>query len=475
MLFNSLTFCLFLPLVFALYWFACGRSLRTQNLLVVLASYVFYGWWDWRFLALIAFTSSWSYAAGMIEARRLEKGRDSSRLLVAVSLVVNFGILAYFKYANFFIDSAEGVLHALGFAADFPTLHIILPVGISFYTFQALSYTIDVYYRRIAPTRDVVAFFAFISFFPQLVAGPIERATNLLPQFQKTRTFDCDEALHGLCLMCYGLFKKMVVADTLALYVDKVFAMPDLYTSTTCLIGAFFFTLQIYCDFSGYSDCARGVARLFGFRLMVNFDRPYLATSFAEFWRRWHISLSTWFKDYVYIPLGGNRVSFGKILRNTWIVFLLSGLWHGASWTFVGWGGLHALFLTGGLLKRRFLPAAGNPSRFGNFLRGLFVFVGVSFAWIFFRARTFGDLGVYLRRLFSCQFPSSQMQLCAALGPMTFVFCWIAVGLLALSYLAPRDCAFKTPWGKVLYALLCLAAIVFLACPSGGEFIYFQF
>ena len=374
------------------------------------------------------------------------------------------------------------MLNALGFAAHPSSLQVILPVGISFYTFQALSYVLDVSRGTVKPTKDLVAFLAYVSFFPLLVAGPIERATNLLPQFLKPRRFDYDLATHGVCLFCYGLFKKMVVADTLALYVDKVFAMPALYSSVTCLIGTVFFALQIYCDFSGYSDCARGIAMGFGFKPMLNFDRPYLSTSFAEFWRRWHISLSTWFKDYVYIPLGGSRVPLLKILRNTWIVFLLSGLWHGASWTFVCWGALHATFLSLGILRRRlFAPGQSSPScpvrtaQAVRWLQRLVVFSGVCFTWIFFRAKTFGEVSDYIGELFAFKMPSSMMQLCAGLGPVVFAFCLASVGLLALSYLAPGDCAFKSVRGRFMFSLACLAAIAFIAGPAGGEFIYFQF
>lgn len=346
MLFNSATFFIFLMTVFAAYWMI--RERRAQNAFLLIASYVFYGWWDWRFLGLIIGCSAVNYWAGGYIAATKE--RTKRRLALATCCVVCLGTLGLFKYYNFFVES---LCCLFNMSAESLTMRLVLPVGISFFTFQALSYTIDIALSKLKPAASWVEFFAFIAFFPQLVAGPIERATNLLPQFQRPRQFDFDKAMHGLCLIGYGLFKKMVVADTLALYVDKAFYMPELYSSVTCIIAAIFFAIQIYCDFSGYSDVARGVAQLFGFKLMVNFDRPYLATSFADFWRRWHISLSTWFKDYVYIPLGGNRVPFWMIIRNLWIVFLLSGLWHGAAWTFVVWGGLHALFLTLGLVKRK--------------------------------------------------------------------------------------------------------------------------
>ena len=469
MLFNSVTFFIFLVIVFAAYWMI--RERRAQNAFLLIASYVFYGWWDWRFLGLIIGCSAVNYwAGGYIAATKV---RTKRRMALAACCIVCLGTLGLFKYYNFFVESLCCLFNV---SAESLTMRLVLPVGISFFTFQALSYTIDIALGKLRPAASWVEFFTFIAFFPQLVAGPIERATNLLPQFQKPRRFDFDEATHGLCLIGYGLFKKMVVADTLALYVDKAFYMPELYSSVTCIIAAFFFAIQIYCDFSGYSDVARGVAQLFGFKLMVNFDRPYLATSFADFWRRWHISLSTWFKDYVYIPLGGNRVPFWKIIRNLWIVFLLSGLWHGAAWTFVVWGGLHALFLTFGLIVRKVSKNAPPSQKLPHIIsKALFVNLGVVFAWIFFRAGSFELLARYMKVLFSCQFKTSMMALCAAMGPMTFAFCWIAVGLLAASYLMPRDCQFKTLKARVGYIVCCVVAIVWFAAPSGGEFIYFQF
>lgn len=321
MLFNSLAFALFLPVVFAVYWLL--RTRVWQNRFLLAASYFFYGWWDWRFLFLIAGCSAVNFVAGLIVARSAKPW--VRRMALCVCCVVCLGALGLFKYFGFFVQSFVDFLALAGIHVEPLTLHLLLPVGISFFTFQALSYTIDVYQGKLKATASWVEFFVFIAFFPQLVAGPIERATNLLPQFQRERRFDREAAEHGVCLMLYGLFKKTVVADLLALYVDKAFGNVGLYSSATALIGACFFSLQIYCDFSGYSDMARGMARLFGFELMLNFDRPYLSRSFSEFWRRWHISLSTWFKDYLYIPLGGNRVTPIKHLRNLWIVFWSRG------------------------------------------------------------------------------------------------------------------------------------------------------
>lgn len=341
MLFNSVEFLLFLPVVFLLYWYVF-RPLRWQNLFVVMASYVFYGWWDWRFLILIAFTTLCSYISGIL-LERAEGKRIRQKWISAANIIINLSILGVFKYYDFFGENFSALLRLFGMEADWVTLNIILPVGISFYTFQALSYTIDVYQHRIKPTHDITAFFAFISFFPQLVAGPIERATNLLPQMLKERTFNYAQAVDGCRQILWGFFKKMVIADNCALAVGQIW---DSYTEQSgfmLLMGGFFFTFQIYGDFSGYSDIAIGTARLFGINLMRNFNYPYFSRDIAEFWRRWHISLTTWFRDYIYIPLGGSRCSRWKVMRNTLIIFLVSGFWHGANWTFIVWGAYHAL------------------------------------------------------------------------------------------------------------------------------------
>lgn len=470
MLFNSLEFFAFLAIVFSAYWIM-KNSRKWQNVLLLVASYVFYGWWDVRFLSLIFLCSLVNFICGKLIYITHNKVVKASALTLCCMICV--GALCVFKYYNFFADSLKSILTLVGIKADFVTLNIVLPVGISFFTFQALSYTIDIALGKLKPSKSWVEFFAFIAFFPQLVAGPIERASNLLPQFQKDRSFSYENSLHGLCLMAYGLFKKMVVADTLAMYVDKIFYMPELYATPTCILAAFFFSLQIYCDFSGYSDVARGVAKLFGFELMLNFDRPYLSKSFAEFWRRWHISLSSWFKDYVYIPLGGNRVNVMKWIRNTMIVFLLSGLWHGAAWTFVIWGALHGAFLVVGGLKRKYFD--GIDSLMPNWMKILVVDIGVAFAWIFFRAGSFEKLTRFMKSLFAFNFKMTSMGLFGQLGPMTFLFIWIAVGLLILSYLCPRDCKFGSNRQSTFFLLVTIFAITFFAVPSGGEFIYFQF
>ena len=317
MLFNSIEFAIFLPIVFLLYWFAFKKNLKLQNLFIVVVSYIFYGWWDWRFLLLIAFTSFCSWGSGLL----IEKYRETpkkAKTINVLNIVLNLLILGVFKYYDFFVTSFANLF--LDGKTDGLLLKIILPVGISFYTFQALSYSIDVYRGKLKATHDIVQFFAFVSFFPQLVAGPIERATNLLPQFEKPRKFDYNEAVDGMRQILWGLFKKIVVADNCAVYVDQVFNTYQAQTGSTLLLAAILFTFQIYGDFSGYSDIAIGTAKLFGIRLMRNFNVPYFSRDIAEFWRRWHISLTTWFRDYVYIPLGGSRCSKAKVIRNTFVI-----------------------------------------------------------------------------------------------------------------------------------------------------------
>lgn len=344
MLFNSFEFLIFLPIVFILYWFVF-RGRRWQNLLIIIASYVFYGWWDWRFLFLIALTSLFSYWSGLL----LEYYKDNRRWQKAISagnITLNIAILCVFKYYNFFVENIDRLLSSmLNYHLDWVTMEIILPIGISFYTFQALSYTIDVYQKKLSATKDISEFFAYICFFPQLVAGPIERATNLLPQFQRDRKFDYAKAVDGSRQMLWGFFKKLVIADNCAIIVNTYWNQYQHCSGLGLFVLGTLFTFQIYCDFSGYSDIAIGCARLFGFNLMRNFNYPYFSRSIPEFWRRWHISLTTWFRDYIYFPLGGSRCNKWKIIRNVYIVWGISGLWHGASWHFVCWGLYHATLL----------------------------------------------------------------------------------------------------------------------------------
>jgi alginate O-acetyltransferase complex protein AlgI len=385
MLFNSLTYFFFLILVFALYWGILRKDFRWQNLMLFIASYCFYGWWDVRFLVLIFISSSVDYFLGkaIFNASTLQK----KRILLGLCMLINLGMLAFFKYYNFFTESFSLILTQLGMQSNLKTLNIILPVGISFYSFQSLSYSIDIYRGKIKPTNDFISFMTFVSFFPQLVAGPIERASDLLPQFLKARAFRKEHLISGFRFILYGLFKKMVIADRMAYFVDLVYDSPDSYNGTVLLAATFMFGIQIYCDFSGYSDIAIGSARLLGFDLMQNFRTPYLASSFRDFWRRWHISLSTWFRDYVYIPLGGNQVNQRRWIINILLTFTLSGLWHGASVTFLIWGFLHGLYLVVEQLISKF--AAWHKRL--NWLNLLITYVLVNLTWIFFRANSIED------------------------------------------------------------------------------------
>jgi len=395
MLFNSFSFAIFLPIVFLLYWFATGGKYKLQNILLLVASYYFYGCWDWRFLFLLIFSTGLDYFTGL----KMADARDNKwkKFWFWLSVCINLGFLGVFKYYNFFISSfAEGLTHA-GIHAHYSTLKVILPVGISFYTFHGLSYVIDIYNDRIKPERNFINYSVFVCFFPLLVAGPIERATHLLPQITRKRKFDYHKAVDGCRQILWGLFKKIVIADNCASYVNDIFNNYHTQTGSTLLIGAIFFAFQIYGDFSGYSDIAIGTARLFGIELLRNFAYPYFSRDIAEFWRRWHISLTTWFRDYLYIPLGGSRGGKWKAIRNTFIIFLVSGFWHGANWTFIVWGFFHALlFLPLLLLQKnrkntdliadgRWLPS--SKEMFQMFMTFQLVVLG----WIFFRANTISD------------------------------------------------------------------------------------
>ena len=405
MLFNSIDFAIFLPIVFILYWFVTNKDLRLQNLLIATSSYVFYGWWDWRFLSLILFSTIVDYSVG----RKLqnEENQAKRKILLWISILVNLGFLGFFKYYNFFLDNFISAFSFFGTEIKANSLNIILPVGISFYTFQTLSYTIDVYKRKLEPTKDFIAFSAFVSFFPQLVAGPIERATNLLPQFYNKRTFDYSKAVDGMRQILWGLFKKIVIADNCAEYTNLIFNNSADYSGSTLVLGAIFFTFQIYGDFSGYSDIAIGTSRLFGFNLMRNFAFPYFSRDIAEFWRRWHISLSTWFRDYLYIPLGGSREGTLMKVRNTFIIFIVSGFWHGANWTFVIWGALNAIYFLPLLLTKNnrnhiAIVAKGKwlPT-FREFVLMLITFGLTVLAWVFFRAENIGHAIQFISDIFT--------------------------------------------------------------------------
>ncbi|MDA7558643.1 MBOAT family protein [Flavobacteriaceae bacterium] len=405
MLFNSIAFLIFLPLVFLLYWCVFNKKLKYQNLYILIISYIFYGWWDWRFLLLIAFSSMLDFIIGLLLKK--EKSSTKRKLLLALSLTVNLGFLGFFKYYNFFIENFIAAMDSVGVQSNFYSLQIILPVGISFYTFQTLSYTIDIYRNRLEPSKSWIQFFAYVSFFPQLVAGPIERASNLLPQFYKSRVFNYKNAVLGSKQILWGFFKKIVLADSAAVFVNQIFDNSAELNGSTLFIGLVFFAFQIYGDFSGYSDIAIGTAKLFGFNLMQNFAYPYFSRDIAEFWRRWHISLSTWFRDYLYIPLGGSKGGTLMKIRNTFIIFIVSGFWHGANWTFVFWGFLNALFFIPLLLSnknRNHMDVIANDSLLPKpieLLRMLLTFVMISLTWVFFRADSMSHAFNYLFTIFS--------------------------------------------------------------------------
>jgi D-alanyl-lipoteichoic acid acyltransferase DltB (MBOAT superfamily) len=484
-LFNSLDFAVFLPIVFAAYWLAGRWGNGAQNLVTIAASYFFYAWWDWRFLSLIAVSSLTDYLVGLGFAR-VEQAR-TRRLLLVISLTVNLGLLGFFKYFGFFVEAFTDAFSLVGRPIDGWTLNIVLPVGISFYTFQTLSYTIDVYRRRVQPTRDLSAFFAYVSFFPQLVAGPIERASTLLPQFFSRRTFDQTAARGGLRQMLWGLFKKVVIADTAGVIVASVFASPESRSGWVLLLGVVLFSFQIYGDFSGYSDIAIGCARLFGISLRRNFAYPYFSRDIPEFWRRWHISLSTWFRDYLYIPIGGNRGSRWKRFRNVIVVFTVSGLWHGADWTFVVWGLIHGLLFLPSFLRRRHrrhldVVADGRllPKPL-DLLRMTVTFALVSLAWIPFRADGFGHALVYAERLVTTVFSTGSV---TDLGRFLAATEWSVLVFVALMIVMEwwrrrRNHGLEideVPVGLrwTIYLALLLIIIIFGRFER-VEFIYFQF
>ena len=469
MLFNSLEFMVFLPLVFLVYW---TLSRTKQNVFILAASYVFYGWWDWRFLGLIIFSSLVDFFVG----KRLESNDDQlkRRYLLSISLITNLGLLGFFKYFNFFIDSFADLLHSVGLQANIPTLQIVLPVGISFYTFQTLSYTIDVYRRRMRPTDDLLQFMAFVSFFPQLVAGPIERAERLLGQFEVERKFDLVAAKDGSRQILWGFFKKVVIADGLAVHIEAAYSNPDA-SALQLALATIFFAVQIYCDFSGYSDIALGVARLFGFKLMRNFAYPYYATSIGDFWQRWHISLSTWFRDYLYIPLGGSRGGKLKRIRNIIITFTVSGFWHGANWTFVVWGFLHSLFYLPEVLLGDRVPKPESKLMRTLLLlvKGTVTFFAVCVAWVFFRSDSVSHAFTILERIGSLTTSTVPFVLpkeAIALTGTLLIWEWFFRDKqFALDVAAwPRPLRWLTYYGVIL-------VIVFFGTFSNEPFIYFQF
>ncbi|MCF7832789.1 MAG: MBOAT family protein [Candidatus Marinimicrobia bacterium] len=482
MLFNSIDFAIFLPIVFILYWFVANKNLKLQNFLIVTASYLFYGWWDWRFLSLILFSTIVDFIVG--QQLKNEDNQTKRKLLLWASILVNLGFLGFFKYSNFFLNNFITAFSFFGTEIKANSLNIILPVGISFYTFQTLSYTIDVYKKKLEPTKDFIAFSAFVSFFPQLVAGPIERATHLLPQFYKNRDFNYSKAVEGMRQILWGLFKKIVIADNCAKYANLIFNNSADYSGSTLVLGALFFTFQIYGDFSGYSDIAIGTSRLFGFDLMRNFNFPYFSRDIAEFWRRWHISLSTWFRDYLYIPLGGSRGGTWMKVRNTFIIFIVSGFWHGANWTFIVWGALNAIYFLPLLLtknNRNNLDTVAHGRNLPNLKEFSFMLLTFSltvFAWIFFRAENIGHAISYISGILS---PSllTIPKFAGMRGALTII---ILVGLFTLVEWKGREeqyaianigLKWKRPLRYIMYYTIIFAIIWFAGKEQ--QFIYFQF
>jgi D-alanyl-lipoteichoic acid acyltransferase DltB (MBOAT superfamily) len=482
MLFNSFDFAIFLPIVFVLYWFVTNKNLKLQNFLIVAASCLFYGWWDWRFLSLILFSTIVDYSVGLGLLK--QENQTKRKVLLWTSILINLGFLGFFKYYNFFLDNFITAFSFFGTEIKANSLNIVLPVGISFYTFQTLSYSIDVYKRKLEPTKDFIAFSAFVSFFPQLVAGPIERATHLLPQFYTNRTFDYSKAVDGMRQILWGLFKKIVIADNCAEYANLIFNNSVDYSGSTLALGALFFTFQIYCDFSGYSDIAIGTSRLFGFDLMQNFNFPYFSRDIAEFWRRWHISLSTWFRDYLYIPLGGSRGGTWMKVRNTFAIFIVSGFWHGANWTFIIWGALNAIYFLPLLLtnnNRNNLETVAKGKIFPNlkelsFMLGTF---GLTvFAWIFFRANNIGHAINYISEIFS----PSLFMIPKFAGRHNALITIILVGIFVLIEWQGRERQYAISdlglkWKSPLRYAMYYAVIVAIFWFGGKEqqFIYFQF
>jgi len=523
-LFNSYTFLIFF-IIFAIFYGLLRRHLWWQNFLILVASYIFYGWWDERFLILIMASTVTDYVIGLGVAgekptlrqsvgltlflligspllclrawnetawillplflfvacgwilhmilMRLEDGLRR-KAFVTVSITVGLSILGFFKYFNFFVDSFQQMAASLGWQVDVVTLNIVLPVGVSFYTFQTMSYTIDAYRRELKPTHDFIKFSAFLSFFPQLVAGPIERATHLLPQFSKLRVIHWDDIHSGLWLVLWGLYKKVVIADNIAPIADKIFMNPEVATSGELIVAVLAFTFQIYCDFSGYSDMARGLARMLGFQIMVNFNIPYIARTPSEFWRRWHISLSTWLRDYLYLSLGGNRYGAWLTYRNLMLTMLLGGLWHGAAWNFVLWGGYHGIILVIYRLLRvdEWLARRTSPliiQYFQDIILICLMFVVISFSWLLFRAHSLATIETFIFGIHSLQYSPYFATLAFYLLPL-FIFEAVQLGYRTLEPLAQLP-----SFIRLNIQLFILCGLVFLSSKGGQQFIYFNF
>lgn len=477
MLFNSIGFLIFLPIVFCLYWFVFNKRYQNQNRLLLLASFYFYACWDWRFLFLLMFSIGLDYFSGI----KIENSRNKreAKFWLTLSIVINLGFLGFFKYYNFFVESFADLLGGMGFKVNIWLLNVILPVGISFYTFHGLSYVIDVYKKRISAERSFIDYAVFVSYFPLLVAGPIERATHLLPQIQKKRTFSYEQAADGMRQILWGFFKKMVIADNCAPLVNEIFTHYQTESPANLLIGAVLFAFQIYGDFSGYSDIALGVSRLFGIELLKNFAFPYFSRDIAEFWRRWHISLSSWFRDYLYIPLGGSKGGLSMKIRNTFIIFLVSGFWHGANWTFIIWGGLNALFFMPLLImekNRTNIEVAAQGKWFPSFkeiLQILITFSATCIAWIFFRSESVLQAFEYIKRIFSMELFSFPAQIPVKVFALSA--CMLIIEWVNREHFHGLQIRRFNPWiRRILYGII-IYIILRYANFGNNEFIYFQF
>ncbi|MEP1488264.1 MAG: MBOAT family O-acyltransferase [Algibacter sp.] len=483
MVFNSLEYFIFLIAIYIVYWFLSKKHIKAQNILLLIASYIFYGWWDWRFLSLILLSTIVDYSVGiMIDSN--DKHSKRKRWLW-VSVLFNVGLLGFFKYFGFFIDSWVDMFSVFGYDMRSTwTLKIILPVGISFYTFQTMSYSFDIYYKKLKPTTDFLSFATFVSFFPQLVAGPIERASNLLSQITNKRVFRYDQSVEGIKLILWGLFKKVVIADALAPIVDDIFANYTSYPASSLILGVVLFSFQVYGDFSGYSDIAIGTAKLFGIELMSNFKFPNFSRNVAEYWQRWHISLSTWFRHYVYIPLGGSRVSKLKSVRNIVIIFLVSGFWHGANWTFIFWGAFHALaFIPVFLMGRNTIyknSVVGENSYFPSLKeigQVLLTFIIVTFSRVFFRSESITDAFCFIKRI------GTNFRFETYMHPMGYrmIDYYILVVLFVLyEYRIRKDernpFKFKSRTVRfAVYLIMILGLLLFYDSNIDMSFIYFQF
>ena len=467
MFFNSLEYFVFLAIVLALYY---SFSHRWQNYMLLAVSYFFYGYWDYRFLSLMLISTVVDFYAGRIVDHATTESKR--RIFLAISMIVNLTFLGFFKYFNFFIDSAERVLSAAGMGFSAPVLYVILPAGISFYTFESMSYVIDVYRRKVKSTDNFFDFALFIAFFPKLVAGPIMRIDDLLPQIERKRVVTSEYILSGVTLILVGLFRKVVIADAIGGVVDVIFSNPAAHTTPELLKGIYLFALQIYCDFSGYSDIARGSSRLLGMDLMLNFDHPYFSANITEFWRRWHISLSTWFRDYLYIPLGGNRVAKWRGYLNTMIVFLVSGLWHGAAWTFVAWGGLHGLFLVVHRMLSGGKAAVENKRDWRWLLSVVFTFHCVLFAWIFFRAHGFGQAFAFINGIVALR----GMETLGTVLP-SILIPWLLLFAIDIPQFMAKEHTALLRWPIALrnVAIAGMLFLIFLGLGTRAPFIYFQF